>query len=707
MASRLTPRRSRVLARGAVGASAVLLIFLLLCRCGIGSFTSAYICAGGAATAALLIALLKKSLCLPVCLMLGGAAAVIFVFFTLAPAYRLDGCEGTFVLRAEGRERIEYGSGVIDATLLSCDTAADVKGVRVRLFLADGSPADYEAGDEITVYGQSKVTQSQQRMSGGSFVNLTQTGEISQTRRGADNILCAVARFSDYLGDRIMEQLPPREGALLCALLTGERGYLDDGFELSLRRSGLAHIAAVSGMHVSVITAIFALLLGKRAGMAASLLFLPLFAAMTGFSPSVLRAVIMGALCSGGFLLRSEYDPLTALSVSAASLAAFNPYVILSPSFLLSFCSTLGIITAGIRLSYFLQTKLPARSLMQHTLANLCSAFAVSVAATMFTLPLQMIFFSSVSLVSIVSNLLTVWAVPAAMFLGIILLPLCLIFPSACGVFGYVMALPLRYLIYVIDLMGSRFVLTARSDNVFLIVASVGFVVCAVVYYLGKIKGKTCALLCLILGALCLGGSILMPVRSMYLYGQDGSTAMVVSDGRKTYAVNAPVSYSGQMFANDTVNGVRVQTLVLTNPGYRSSGAAEKIDAPDIYSPSTIEGLSAQVYTQSGVLELGKIRAELIWADSCAALRLSSPRCTLLDVSAVSPFADLPRFEACDMLVIDEAWANAPAALRYLCACIKPSVVFVSGNVSGTEYISEICKCRTVLLDDCGYVKIY
>ena len=104
---------------------------------------------------------------------------------------------------------------------------------------------------------------------------------------------------------------------------------------------------------------------------------------------------------------------------------------------------------------------------------------------------------------------------------------------------------------------------------------------------------------------------------------------------------------------------------------------------------------------------MGKIRAELIWSDSCAALRLTTPRCTLLDVSAVSPFAELPRFESCDMLVIDAAWANAPAALRYLCACTKPSVVFVSGNVSGTEYISELCKCRIVLLDDCGYVKIY
>ena len=60
-------RRGRVLARGAVGMIAVLLIFLLLVRYGLSSLTAAYICAGAATLAALLLALFKKSVCLPVC----------------------------------------------------------------------------------------------------------------------------------------------------------------------------------------------------------------------------------------------------------------------------------------------------------------------------------------------------------------------------------------------------------------------------------------------------------------------------------------------------------------------------------------------------------------------------------------------------------------------------------------------------------------
>ena len=699
--------RGRVLARGAVGTIAVLLMFLLLVQIGASSFLAAYICAGVAIFAALLLVLLKKSVCLPVCLVLGGVVAVVFVFFTLAPAQKLDGCEGTFILRADGREQTEYGSAVIDATITGGDFG-QAQGVMVRLFLEDASPENYEAGDGITVYGTAKLTESRSRMSSGSFVNLTQTGEISRTEKGEDTVLCAVTRFSDYLGDMIRQIIPsPREGALLCALITGERGYFDKDFEQALRRSGLAHIAAVSGMHVSVITAIFALLLGKRAGMAASLLFLPLFAAMTGFSPSVLRAVIMGALCSTAFLMGSEYDPLTALAVSAAALTAANPYVLCSASFLLSFCSTFGIITVGIRLSYFLQITLASRSFMQRTIANLCAAFALSVAATMFTLPLQLWLFSSVSTVAAISNLMVVWAVPAAMFFGIILLPLCLIFPAAGGALGFVMALPLRYIVRVVELMGDSIRLTARSDNIFLIAASAGLVVCALVYHLGKIKGRTCAFLCLLLGSLCLCMSWLAPKDALYLYGKDGAAAMVVFDGNIACAVNAPVGYSGQMFVTDTLNGADVQTLVITDPSYHASGASADMDAAEIYSPAPLADVRTLVYTQSGVLSWGKMRAELFYADSRAAMRLSSPRCTLLDVSAVSPFAELPQFDTCDMLVIDAAWASAPAALRYLCACTKPSVVFVSGNVSDTEYISELCECRTVLLDDCGYVKIY
>ena len=92
----------------------------------------------------------------------------------------------------------------------------------------------------------------------------------------------------------------------------------------------------------------------------------------------------------------------------------FNPFVMFSPSFLLSFSSTLGIVTVGVRLSYFLQTKVPMRHPLQHLAAKLCATFAVSVAASAFTLPMQLIFFSEVSLNSLLSNLLAVWAVPWA-----------------------------------------------------------------------------------------------------------------------------------------------------------------------------------------------------------------------------------------------------------------------------------------------------
>ena len=121
-------------------------------------------------------------------------------------------------------------------------------------------------------------------------------------------MMCKITRFSDSLGDRLREYIPDREGALLCALLTGDRGHFDEDFDRALKKSGLAHIAAVSGMHVSVITAIFALLLGKRAGMAASLLFLPLFAAMTGFTPSVCRACMMSGLMLLASVVNREYD---------------------------------------------------------------------------------------------------------------------------------------------------------------------------------------------------------------------------------------------------------------------------------------------------------------------------------------------------------------------------------------------------------------
>ena len=324
-----------------------------------GSIPSAvWTCIGaGVVTASVFFALRRPVYALA--LLLGLVLAVRFAYHQVIPAQKLDQREGVFVLRADSGALLEYGSSAVDCTLLYAD-GRETKPIKVRLFLSDATPPEYEAGDKITVTGKITLSESLNRLSKNSPLNLSQTGTLTSVSRGADNMLCRAARFSHSLGTRLRQLLPDREGALLCALLTGGRGHFDKDFDRALKKSGLAHIAAVSGMHVSVITALLCSLLGKKPGVLCALPLLPVFAAMTGFSPSVIRAVIMSGLAMLAFVTRSQYDPLTSLLSAAAFLAGLNPFVIFSPSFLLSFFSTFGIVAVGVRLSYFLQTRVPS-----------------------------------------------------------------------------------------------------------------------------------------------------------------------------------------------------------------------------------------------------------------------------------------------------------------------------------------------------------
>ena len=99
------------------------------------------------------------------------------------------------------------------------------------------------------------------------------------------------------------------------ALLLGDCSDLDYEMDTALKISGIRHVVAVSGLHVSILFSLVYNVVGRRRGLTVLLAFplLLLFAALAGFSPSVTRAVVMQFLMILALLINREYDPPTAL----------------------------------------------------------------------------------------------------------------------------------------------------------------------------------------------------------------------------------------------------------------------------------------------------------------------------------------------------------------------------------------------------------
>ncbi len=137
-------------------------------------------------------------------------------------------------------------------------------------------------------------------------------------------------------------------------LLLGDRSALDEDWQRALRRAGLQHLLAVSGLHVGIVAWMLLSVAGRWWRLPRYLLAalgVVAYLALVGPRPSVLRAVLMGLWA---LLARVAMRPPAArnsLALAAAVLVAVQPTLINDLGFRLSFLATLGILFLGPRLA--------------------------------------------------------------------------------------------------------------------------------------------------------------------------------------------------------------------------------------------------------------------------------------------------------------------------------------------------------------------
>jgi competence protein ComEC len=214
--------------------------------------------------------------------------------------------------------------------------------------------------------------------------------------------------------------LPGREAGLLRAIGAGDRAGLDDAARRSFARSGLAHVLAVSGMHLVVVVfglwkLLRALLLRWRwlaaradPGTIAAAVCLPwtfAYALATGASPPVLRAAIAAAVVLCGVALRREPDGMNALALTALAVLAVEPAAALDPSFQLSFGAVAGLLLWAARM----RRRIPVEArrggwrawLVEPLLQGACATLAASIA----TAPVLAFHFRQLPLLGLPANL--------------------------------------------------------------------------------------------------------------------------------------------------------------------------------------------------------------------------------------------------------------------------------------------------------------
>lgn len=200
-----------------------------------------------------------------------------------------------------------------------------------------------------------------------------------------------------------------QEFAVASALLLGFRDALDKELMQAFSGAGAMHILCVSGLHVGILYLVLALSLSfldksprlRYLKVFLVILFIWLYAAITGLAPSVLRASTMFSFIALGKVLGRHTNTYNTLAASALILLAIDPFIITRTGFQLSYLAVLGIVTFQppmSRLFYF-----------KNTIADyVWGIITVSIAAQLATAPLSIYYFNQFPNYFLITNLIAI-----------------------------------------------------------------------------------------------------------------------------------------------------------------------------------------------------------------------------------------------------------------------------------------------------------
>ena len=335
------------------------------------------------------------------------AIAFTFVYRALfiTPYYALDGAAvkgaGTVV------EVREYAAGgYLEVEIEEADTPL-AEGLTVRLYLADGAnlPA---CGFTVEFEATLRVPENGTGMAADRVLLVGTQAKLRSVWYPSGalwKLRYAVSKDIEEMYGQFGKEVP----AVIKATVVNNTTGLTDDVYAAFRDTGTAHLIAISGQHFSIlIMSIYGVLcalgMGRKPRSLVCSVLAILYAAFVGFTPSVVRAAIMLLIVFLVFLSMREPDGLSSLFFALIVLLVLNPYSIASVSLQLSFLSCLGILLVGPLMNDFFSLRF---GVGYRLLEFLVTPIVYSVVAALFTFPVSLTVFDTVSIISPLANLLS------------------------------------------------------------------------------------------------------------------------------------------------------------------------------------------------------------------------------------------------------------------------------------------------------------
>lgn len=367
----------------------------------------------------------------------------------------------------------------VDEVIEKEDIFKDYENSQLLLNVDKNKDINLKYGDKI--YIKAEYTKPSTKRNFGGFdysnylksINVYGTLKAEKINKISENNLNIISLLSNKarlkISDNINKLMTEKYSSIFLGLILGDTKNIDETIQDSFKVSNISHVLAISGMHITYIILGVELILkkptGKRKTRIVTLFILIIYMFITGFSPSIVRASIMGILVIISKLIYRKNDIYTSISFSLLILLIYNPFLVTNVGLQLSYLGTIGIIVFNKNIyNFFRNIKIKNKKIKYRInrkiillVDNIKQILSVTFSAQIMILPILLYHFNMLGIYFFISNLLVSIIIGPLIIIGFICVIISFLSIEIAKFFSGIVLLGIKTLIFISEVSNLPF----------------------------------------------------------------------------------------------------------------------------------------------------------------------------------------------------------------------------------------------------------